>query len=123
MNNLLNLTKEFLIESDVDYAGLWQIDSWVELDLKIKNLKERKVYILNFILEMLKSDYVRVGNLAKGGGFDAWEGTPEELIKQVDKIWDISQSEEPTGFYVWFNITEKGKVELQRLQNIEQAAR
>ncbi|MGD9153821.1 MAG: hypothetical protein PVG30_09295 [Gammaproteobacteria bacterium] len=119
MKEMQELRKDFLISCKDDSTGLWEVIRSVKNILKIYDSQIIKNTILSMVLEFLMANYIVVGFPMRDGSFQAWEGSPEELVRKIKYAWDILDREPNIGDVIWFYITSVGKEELKRLQKCE----
>ena len=96
---------EFLVESHYDHAGIWEAvimardkDRWVT--------RKRILLGLRHLMEL---DLIEAGYPTPDGkGFEPMTGSPEMIIKWIEREWVKLGHDPYLGDIVWFIATPKG---------------
>jgi len=105
-----SMIKDFLVEGNEDYIGLWEIIAAVSGNLKINRKKAtateaNKLWagITKLITMMLENGFVAV-DLTDHGGCNRWpEQEPKQVINRIRNDWvRLKGDKTAIGLIVWF---------------------
>lgn len=115
MNETKKLHKDILLSCDDDYTGLWEIIRDVQRYFGKIESKEIQVKALVAIRELLEFEFIQAGFPIRGGKFEPWMLSANEVIDQIKTEWNLLDHEPTIGEVVWFTITTKGRQRLSEL--------
>ncbi|MEC4987948.1 MAG: hypothetical protein SAJ37_04295 [Oscillatoria sp. PMC 1068.18] len=64
---------------------------------------------------MLNKDLIKAGMFDEEAEFKVWDLSPQAIIARIKSKWDTLGRKPNIGDLVWFDITEKGNREAEKL--------
>ena len=110
---IAELKEELLREAAEDHRGLWVLPWSLREELGIEDPEERRLITLRMVSGLLEAGLVRAGFPTPDGlGFEPWAETVDEAMARIAHEWDALGREPDIGEIAWFDITEKGREQL-----------
>jgi len=104
--------RDVLVEGLSDWHGLWWI--WGQFD-RIANRAIRRRATLAFIGYLLERGFLEAGCPRRDGGFDRWALSPADTLTRIETEWDALGRDPNIGDIVWFELTDIGTNEAEKL--------
>lgn len=107
MNAIQEITRQFLIEAQQDYGGLWSLVWELRNGCKELDPNETRGLVIRIIAELLHEKLIRAGIPNSSGQFEEWSGSAEEIVARIQSEWDKLGHDPGIGDIVWFVSTEQ----------------
>ena len=98
-----------------DWTSLYFIPSFIKKRYQYDDFELIKTKSLEIIKNLLDEDLVKAGDLLKDNIFVPWDMTIDKIIDKIKYEWESLGRELYMYELVWFEITEKGEKEFERL--------
>jgi hypothetical protein len=108
------MTADDVLESLVeecrqDHVGLCEIVRAAQLDLGAADPMQTRAVTLQLVRDLLSERKVQAGYPTPDGQrFVAWEGTPAEVLRRIERDWAALGREPDIGEVVWFTAQAGG---------------
>jgi hypothetical protein len=114
MDALAVAKRDILIIAHEDAIGLWHVIDIVHDAFPGASHHDIQEVTLRIIRNLLDQGLVQAG-FPDGRRFDAWKQSSAETVTRIKAEWDAIGREPRLGEIVWFNTTEKGDREADKL--------
>ena len=101
-----------------DWTSLFFVSSFIEQYYSYEDPELIKITSLEIIENLLEEKVFIAGDLTVDNKFLPWKRSVKETIAKIKADWDNLGRELYMYELVWFDITEKGKREFERLNAI-----